>query len=218
LKLYTLNFSGGDILRDEMSTAEQPRRRGRRPGRSGSREAILVAARAAFARDAYAGATLRAIAADADVDVALIRHYFGSKAGLFVAATDWPFDPRDAVAAGLDGDRDGIGLRLATFFLGHWSVPAKRGAILELFQAAIGDATIAALLREFFTDEVFVPLLGELGVDQRALRAGLLGSQLQGLMLSRYVLRQLSPDEIDDATVAAAIAPTLQRYAVGALA
>jgi AcrR family transcriptional regulator len=201
-----------------MSSAQAPRRRGRRPGRSGSREAILSVARAAFARDAYAGTSLRAIAREAGVDPALISHYFGSKAGLFIAATDWPFDPADGRRATVAGGPDEAGRRLAEFFFGHWSIPEKRISILGLLQAAFTDATVAALLREFFVDEVFEPMLAELGADQVPLRAGLLASQLHGIIMSRYVLDVLSQEAIDDATVIDAIAPTLQRYALGELA
>ena len=43
---------------------------GRRPGESGTRQAILDAARAQFAAHGWDGATIRAIAADAGVDPA----------------------------------------------------------------------------------------------------------------------------------------------------
>jgi AcrR family transcriptional regulator len=201
-----------------MSSAERPRRRGRRPGHSGSREAILDVARAAFARDAYAGTSLRGIAREAGVDPALISHYFGSKAGLFIAATDWPFDPGEGLRVTIDGGSDAYGQRLAEFFFGHWSIPEKRVSILGLLQTAFTDAAVATLLREFFVDEVFEPMLQSLGSDRIPLRAGLLASQLHGIVLSRYVLDVLSQEAIDDATVIAAVAPTLQRYAVGELA
>jgi AcrR family transcriptional regulator len=216
-KLDVLNFREAGILRVEMNEAKPPRRRGRRPGHSGSRDAILQVARAAFARDAYAGTSLRAIAREADVDPALISHFFGSKAGLFIAATDWPFDPQDGLRATTAGGPEEAGRRLAEFFFGHWSVPEKRVSVLGLMQAAFTDPTVAALLREFFVGEVFEPMLTQLGADQVPLRAGLLASQLHGLIMSRYVLDVLSQDTIDDATVIDAIAPTLQRYAVGVL-
>ena len=49
-------------------------------------DAILAAARRQFASYGYDGTGLRAIAALADVNVALIGRYFGSKEGLFLAA------------------------------------------------------------------------------------------------------------------------------------
>jgi AcrR family transcriptional regulator len=73
------------------------RRPGRRPGESGTRQAILAAARRQFAERGWDRATIRAIAEDADVDPALVLHYFGSKTVLFSAAMTWPFDTDAAV-------------------------------------------------------------------------------------------------------------------------
>ncbi|MGZ6746177.1 MAG: TetR family transcriptional regulator, partial [Nocardioides sp.] len=56
-----------------MTTAS---RRGRRPGAPDTRSAILSAARAQFAQSGYSGTTMRAVAAAAGVDAALVHHYF----------------------------------------------------------------------------------------------------------------------------------------------
>ena len=50
-----------------------------------TRQRLLLAARRRFARDSYAGTTVREIAGDAGVNVALINRYFTSKEGLFEA-------------------------------------------------------------------------------------------------------------------------------------
>ena len=71
------------------------RRTGRRPGNPDTREAILAAAREAFAERGYDGASIRAIAAGAGVDPALVHHYFGTKEQLFLAAMQVPFDPAE---------------------------------------------------------------------------------------------------------------------------
>jgi TetR/AcrR family transcriptional regulator len=66
-------------------------RRGRgRPRRSENpkQDEILLAALRAFAQGGYEGTNLRRIAVDADVDVALIAHHFGSKLGLWKAIVD----------------------------------------------------------------------------------------------------------------------------------
>jgi AcrR family transcriptional regulator len=191
--------------------------RGRRPGESGSKDDILRSARAAFARDGYQGASLRGIARDAEVDVALISHFFRSKAGLFGAVVEWPFDPDAAVAAMLAGGRREVGARIAGVFVGHWRQEATRSPILALMQASITDATAAALLREFLSTKLLMPLLAELRADHRELRAGLISAQLQGLGLSRYVTGQLAQDAVCDEQVIAAVGPALQRYATGRL-
>lgn len=72
------------MVTERDSTSQRPRR-GRRPGASGTRQAILDAARARFSRDGYAAATIRKIAADAGVDATLVMHFFGSKDELFGA-------------------------------------------------------------------------------------------------------------------------------------
>jgi AcrR family transcriptional regulator len=54
---------------------------------------VLEAARGRFAAQGYDATTTRQVAADAGVDPALIHHHFGTKAGLFAAAVDYPVDP-----------------------------------------------------------------------------------------------------------------------------
>src|SRR5690242_13588078 len=53
-----------------------------------TRARLLQAAREQFLRHGYRATSLRSIAAQAGVDVMLIRRYFGSKEDLFTAATD----------------------------------------------------------------------------------------------------------------------------------
>jgi AcrR family transcriptional regulator len=60
----------------------------RRRDAARTRQALLDAARRRFARDGYAPTTVRDIANDAGVNVALISRYFESKEGLFQACLD----------------------------------------------------------------------------------------------------------------------------------
>src|SRR5580700_12251067 len=92
------------------------RRSGRRGGDSGTREAILAAARARFGDLGYDRATIRAIAADAGVDAALVHHFYGTKDQLFAAAMRLPVNPRqvlaDALAPGARGENQTLGEHL----------------------------------------------------------------------------------------------------------
>ncbi|MFI7498215.1 TetR/AcrR family transcriptional regulator [Streptomyces sp. NPDC049687] len=58
----------------------------RRRDAAATRQALLGAARGRFTRLGYDRTTLRDVAADAGVNLALIKRYFGSKEGLFKAA------------------------------------------------------------------------------------------------------------------------------------
>src|SRR4029450_8040075 len=121
--------------------------RGRRPGDSRAREEILAAARRRFAEHGFRGTTLRQVAADADVNLRLVSHYFGSKADLFVAAVELPFDPEPTFDALLAGGPEGMGARLAGFVLGILDDPAGRETVTGLLRAAASEEQAAALMR-----------------------------------------------------------------------
>jgi AcrR family transcriptional regulator len=186
-------------------------RSGRRPGAGGTREKILAAARSRFGDAGYEGSTIRGIASAAGVDPALILHYFGSKDGVFRAAMVLPFDPAavlpDLLAPGLDG----LGERLAGFFLETWESP-RGESMLGVLRSVVNNPEAAALLRAFVSREVLARLAAALEVDQPELRAALAGSQLIGVAFARYVvgLEPLASAPVAD--VARWIGPTLQRY------
>src|SRR5215213_5901244 len=102
---------------------KQTRKRGPRQDGVQARESILDAARAQFAQHGYGGATLRAIATDAGVDVALVSYYFGSKSGLFVESLRLPVNPATVVDGLLAQGTDGFGERLVTTLLAVWDDP-----------------------------------------------------------------------------------------------
>jgi AcrR family transcriptional regulator len=193
------------------------RRPGRRPGDSGTREAILAAARARFASSGYDRATIRAIAGDAGVDPALVHHYFGPKRELFRAAVRLPFRPQDVLPDLLEADPETVGVRLVEVFLATWDRTHDRSPILALLRSAVADESAAQLTRAFVEDVIIRPVAETLAADRPELRAALAASQIVGLVMARYVLRvePLASAEAD--VVAAAIGPTLQRYLAGDL-
>ena len=193
-------------------------RTGRRPGDSGTREAILDAARDTFADKGFAAASVRAIATRAEVDAALVHHYFGTKTDLFVAAMELPFDPATVVPALLEPGIDGLGERIVRFFLGVWSQPVPRSRIQAILRSALTEEAGAALLRDFVTTEVLGRVAAALGTPDAELRATLVGTQLVGLGVLRYIVRVEPLASADADAVVAAVAPTIQRYLAGDLA
>ena len=191
------------------------RPRGRRPGSSGTREAILAAARDRFAAHGYDRTRIRDVAADAGVDAALVHYFFKSKDGLFVAAMELPVRPAEVIAPVLAEGVDGLGERMVRTLLTVWDEPANRAALLALVHGASGHPGAALALREFVLSEIVGRLAAALEGDQ--LRATLVASQVVGLIALRYIARVEPLASLDREQVVPLVAPTLQRYLDGDL-
>ncbi len=196
-------------------------RRGPRPGGVDTRAALLDAARAVFVEHGYEGATMRAIAARADVDAAMVNHWFGSKEGLFAEAViDVPFDLDGLVGRLLDGD-DGdvgrLGERIVHTFLTNCDT-AGGGVFAALLRSGAGHTQANHHLHDFMITNILAPVLRAVGVDQPDFRAMLVATQVVGIAVVRYVARfdQFAATDID--RIVAAVAPTVQRYITGDIA
>jgi AcrR family transcriptional regulator len=193
-------------------------RTGRRPGNQDTRESILAAAREAFAQRGYDGGSIRAIAAAAGVDPALVLHYFGSKDKLFLACLEVPLDPGEFLPAALAGDVDGLGERLVRTFLSVWD-SSVGGTIAAILRSAVAHDWSARMLREFVTAQILRRVMRSVDADpaEAPLRASLVASQMIGLAMIRYIVRIEPLASAPPEVVVAAIAPNVQRYLTGAL-
>lgn len=194
------------------STASARKKPGRRPGGPDTRQVILDAARAEFAARGYENTSMRAIARSAEVNSALLHHYFGTKDQLFLAALDFPLQPRDLVAQALGGGRDEIGERLVRFALTLLENPISRERALAVLRAAATNEQMARLIRGFMVREVIAPIAAGLDVPNPQLRVELVMSQIVGLIMARYVIavEPLASAPVDE--LAPLLAATLQRY------
>jgi len=197
--------------------ARSARRPGRRPGASDSRERILAAARAAFAERGFEAATIRDIARRAEVDPALVHHYFGSKQQLFVAAMELPIDVETFVPRLVAGPPDEVGERFIRFLLELWERPELRPLMLGVIRSAATDPVAAGMLRQVLAAGPLLALARAIDRPDAALRASLAGSQLVGLMMARYVVAVEPLASAPPEVVARAIGPTIQRYLTGSI-
>jgi AcrR family transcriptional regulator len=193
------------------------KRTGRRPGKSGTREAILRAARSQFGELGYDRTTIRSIAAEAGVDPALVLHFFDSKQRLFLEVVELPFDAAAVLPALLAGDRRKVGERLARLFLAALDDEDARNRWTSMLRAAATEPAAAEMLRELLTKRVFVPIAETLGAEDARLRATLVGSQIVGVVMARHIVRVEPLASLPSDELAQAIAPTLQRYLTGPL-
>ncbi|HEY5834429.1 TetR family transcriptional regulator [Streptomyces sp.] len=193
------------------------RRPGRRPGNTDSRERILAAARHRFGSHGYAGTSIRAVAQQAEVDAALVYHFFTSKEGLFEASMRDAVQPAELRDTVLAGTVAGMGERMARAFLALWESGDRRDQLASILRSAVSHQAAAEMVRRFVVREVLLPVAQAAGHSRPEVRAGLMGSQLIGLALTRYIVEvpPLATMELEE--VVAAVAPTLQRYLTGAV-
>ncbi|HZL63885.1 MAG TPA: TetR family transcriptional regulator [Thermoleophilia bacterium] len=196
-------------------------RRGARPahrdGERSTRDQILGAARDCFGERGHDRATIRGIAARASVDPALVLHYFGSKEQLFAAALEIPLDPGAIIRRVMAHDRGEMGASLVRAFLEAWEPEETRSPLLAMVRSAMTNETAMDLVREFLGRRIFTPLTATLGAADADLRATLIGSQLIGLAMVRYIARIEPMASAPAERIVAAAAPTVQRYLTGDL-
>ncbi|MGW2563819.1 TetR/AcrR family transcriptional regulator [Streptomyces sp. NPDC001514] len=200
-----------------MTPGAAPRRRGR-PARKesdtgpGARERILQAARTEFAERGYDKTSVRGIAKAAGVDPALVHHYFGTKDEVFAAAIEVSFEPALVIPAVLGEGTEGIGERLARFFIGVWENPATRAPLLAIIRSAMTHEAAAKVLRGFVLRRLLERVAGELDVPDPKFRAELAASHMIGIVILRYVIQVEPLASADPEEIIAMVAPTLQRY------
>jgi AcrR family transcriptional regulator len=185
---------------------------GRRAGDSGTRDAILDAATRLFSQRGYDGSSLRAIAAAAGVDPALIRHFFGDKDTLFATVVADRTAIMERLAASLAGDQRGVGLRVTDTYLRLWEEPQTRPVLLAIVRSATTSEPAAQMLVEALGGKI----QAKAGQDaERIRRIALAGSHLFGLAVARHIIKQPAIVKMDLDQLIAQVAPTIQRYLTG---
>jgi AcrR family transcriptional regulator len=189
---------------------------GRRPGNQDTRGEIITAARHAFATKGFAGASMRAIAAEAGVDAALIHHYFDNKQQLFLATVELPIGLPGMLEEAAAAGRAGLGERLVRRVLGVWDSELQPSLVAAI-RTALTDPALTRSAGEFLPLDVISHALAhdDLPPEEANRRAGLVASQILGLVIGRYVLRLpvLANRETED--LVAEVGPTVQRYVDG---
>jgi AcrR family transcriptional regulator len=178
---------------------------------------ILAAARDEFAEQGWAGTTLRAVARAADVDPALVYHYFGSKEGLLDAATNPPQKWLQSVADVWTTPIDQLGTALITLLLASWADDEIGPTLRAILQTAAHEPSTREKLRRVVEGSLMG--VSELGSDERdrLSRSGLISSQMMGFALMRYVWKIEPVASMPDDEAIAAITPNLQHYVNGDL-
>ena len=189
---------------------DRPRRAGRRPGRPNTREEIRAAARRRFLLDGYERTTLRAVAADAGVDPALVGYFFGSKRDLFGAVMSLEVNPGGAVAGLIERRATPLGASILRTLLAAWDDPGSGAPLRAMIRAGASDDQTGTLVREFIQAEIMRPIAAHVGCEDDGARAAAVATQLLGLVFTRYVFCLEPLASADPEEVVALLAPQLE--------
>ena len=197
----------------------EPRRRGR-PAKAAAaadntRETIIAAAAQDFAHDGYDATSMRGIARSAAVDPALVRHYFSSKADLFIEAIGAPMRPDQLIKRALAGPRDQIGVNVIRYVVETLDRPGASDRVVRLLHTALGQEFAASMFRQFIMREVLKRIAKELGDDDAEMRASFAATQIVGMVVARYGIKieplaSASPDDVVNR-----IGPVVQWHLMG---
>jgi AcrR family transcriptional regulator len=146
--------------------------------------AILDAARQLFAESGFERATIRAVAARAGIDPALVMQYYGSKEGLFAAAARWSSEHETVLGA----SRDQIPAAALRDMIEKFEGVGDREAAVALMRNCLTHPEASRIMRDEVMCERAAGVARALDGDDAELRAGLLGACMIGLGMARYLL------------------------------
>ncbi|MFJ5986089.1 TetR/AcrR family transcriptional regulator [Lentzea sp. NPDC092896] len=174
---------------------------------------ILENARREFAQHGYTAVTVKGVADAAGVSPNLITRYFGGKDGLFLAAAQVEIPVENS----FDGDRSGLGSRLAANIVQRWFGQPEEDPLLVLHRASGDRPEAAEALATFLDVHSLQPLrnyLRDSGLtDAEAFsRAAAIDAFVLGVTTRRRVLRS---ELGDPAELEAWMGATIQRLADG---
>jgi AcrR family transcriptional regulator len=193
--------------------ASAPKKQGRRPGSSDSRQVILDAARARFAKDGFTGATIRKIAADSGVDASLVMQFFGSKDDLFREVMAITPSALTRISDAFDGPEDAVGERVTRAFLQVWDGdPPQSESFIAVLRAAISNEQATTQLHDLIQSRVVHDLVSR-NADM-TVRVEIVSSMLIGVIVGRRIVHVAGIVELDREALVQLIAPAVQAVLV----
>jgi AcrR family transcriptional regulator len=200
-----------------MSVERQRAPRGPRPDRGETLARIRRAARASFAVHGWEGTSLRAIAREVGVDPALVHYYFSSKEELLDSVTTPPEEWLESIRATSATPLRVRGEAIVRNVIWTWAQPEIRDVLESTLLTASHEPRTREKLRAFVTLSLLPAVAERIEGEERMVRASLIGSQVLGVVMLRYVWRIEPLASLSDDALVALVGPTIQRYLSGRL-
>lgn len=170
----------------------------------------MLAARARFVKLGYRATTTRAIAADAEVDAALISYHFGSKRGLFVYSLAMTFSPAEVLSTAINGPEPGLPGRLLDAVMNIWENPELGPAMRAFAIEALQHTDVLNAFREYMEVEVLARAAETLRGPHAFRRTNAALTVFMGLVFSRYLVGIPSASHASHDEIRAMLLPMLQ--------
>ncbi|HJG45800.1 TetR/AcrR family transcriptional regulator [Corynebacterium variabile] len=183
---------------------------GRPAGPSTARQDILDAAVHLFAERGYDRTTLRAVTDTAGVDVALVKHYFGGKEGLFDEAVTRHADQSFALLDRLQDPTPPDARTVAGAYLRIWETEKTANVVKALFRSALESEERREKLQELVAERLAAT--GERNTPDDTRRVQLLSAHLMGVGIVRYLLKFSPVTDLTHEEMVADLAPVIERY------
>ena len=173
-----------------------------------TRDRILEAAKRIFGRDGFDHATIRAIAAEADINPAMVMRYYGNKDALFVAATNFQPD----VSALAKVPRSQLGETIVRRMLDTWENPESGPGRRAMLLTSLSNETARIKFSGQFM-EVYRKMLAPAGASKSSeIAIALIASQVIGLLVTRYIMPASPISSLSREQLIREVGRTLQNY------
>ena len=201
----------------ELTTRSDRKRPGRPPGHIGHPRSNPGKRTRAVRANGIDKTSIRAIAAEAGVDPALVHHYFGTKPSCSPRRSTSRSTRWTIIGPLREVPVEQIGCMLPSLLLPLWDSELGKGFIATLRSMLAGSDV--SLIRSFLQDVITV----EVGtrVDDPPgsgrIRVQFVASQLVGVVMARYILELEPFKSLPVQQIVDTVAPNLQRYLTGEL-
>lgn len=155
---------------------------------------------------------MRSVARRAQVDPALIHHFFRDKAELFMESVRAAFDEEQFIDRLVLSDFPRLGVHVARRYLEQWEDPNRRGPLMATIRSAVSREDAAELLSTFVIRQLEASLQQSTSLADAPVRAALVGSHLVGVAMARYILNIPAIADLPLEDVVARVGPVVQRY------
>ena len=173
-----------------------------------TRDRILAAAKSIFALEGFERTTMRAVAAKAQCNCALVIRYYGSKEGLFAAAATLDLELPNLVGV----PAEAIGERLVGHFLDRWERHMDDNELITLLRASVNHKGAQQRMGEIFEIQLCIAVAKISGRRTAPARAALIASHMLGLGLTRYVLKFPAAVALRKRSIVTNVGRTVQAY------